>query len=117
MDALLAALLPVLPEMTVGTAMFAFAMWRERAHAGDAKRWTEERAALITEKRDAVKEVRDQHAEDDKRRADRIADLVRQRDDLERELDEERQLRRAAEDNASTVRLPRHRLRDEGTTS
>lgn len=117
MDALFAALFPVLGEMTLGTIMFAFAMWLQRSHHTESQRWDAERANLITEKSAAVKEVREQHAEDDKRRAERIADLVAQRDSLEQRLDEERANRRAAEDLSRTVQFPRHRLQDEGTAS
>lgn len=121
MDGLLAALLPVLPDLTIGTLLFAFTIWRERAHSGEAKRWSDERVALLAEKRDAVKEVRDQHREDDERRDKRISALIAENEQLERQLDEQRRARRAAEDaltgGSPTVQMPRHRYRDEGTAS
>lgn len=117
MDALFASLLPVLPEMTVGTLMFAFAMWRERVHHVAATRWDTERAGLIVEKSAAVKEARAQHSEDDTRKDKRIAGLAAENDELEKRLDAERSVRRAVEDQAQTVQFPRHRLRDEGTAS
>ncbi len=115
MDALLAVLVPILPQLGGGGLLFAFAIWRERAHNTAAARWLEERAALVAEKVAAVKAEREARAEDDARRDKRIADLVAENEALEGRLDDEREARRTAQDG--TVRLPSHRRREEGTAS
>lgn len=113
MDALLAVLVPILPQLGGGGLLFAFAIWRERAHNTAAARWVEERAALIAEKVMAVAAERTAWAEDDQRRDKRIAALVAENEQLEKRLDDEREARRLAQDR--TVQLPQHRLREEGT--
>lgn len=105
----LAAVVPVLPELGVGSLLFVFAIWRERAHNSEKERWVTERAGLIAEKREAVDRERKRRDEDDQRRDQRIGALAAENEELERRLDEERAARRQAEDS---LRLPR--LLEEG---
>lgn len=116
MDALFAVLVPILPQLGGGGLLFAFAIWRERAHNVAATRWVQERAALIAEKVSAVAAERTARQEDEDRRDRRIAALAAENEALERQVDEERAARRRAEDGG-TVRLPQHRARDEGAAS
>lgn len=122
MDALLAVLVPILPQLGGGGLLLVFTVWRERAHNVEVERWKQEverwgreRAALLAEKAAAVKAERDARAEDDERRERRIAALVEENEALEKRLDDEREARRQAQDG--TVQLPLHRLRDGGTAS
>jgi hypothetical protein len=114
-DALLAVLVPILPQLGGGSLLFAFAVWRERAHNAAAKQWAEERAALIAERVAAVAAERAAHAEDDARKDKRIAALVAENEALEKALDDERRVRRNAEDGARTQRLPVYRPDQEGS--
>lgn len=110
MDALLAVLIPVLPELGIGSTLFAFAIWRERSHSTAAALWVVERTALVAEMASKVEAERKRIAEDDARKDQRIGSLVAENTALELQVDTERTARRAAEDRAAMIpQIPRHR--------
>lgn len=102
MDALYAVLVPILPQLGGGSLLFAFAIWRERAHNSASKLWGEERAGLIAERVAAVIAERAHWNEDDKHRDERIRALGVENRALEKALDEQRRARRTAEDGPRT---------------
>lgn len=99
MEAFLAVLVPTLPQLGGGGLLFAFAIWRERAHNTAAALWVAERAALIAEKAAAVAAERAARVEDDERRDRRISALVADNAALESHVDAERTTRRQAQDS------------------
>ena len=103
MDALLAILIPALPQLSGISLLLVFAIWRERAHNGEKTRWETERAALIAEKNDAMALARGQFAEDDARREKRITALIEENEALELKMDTERRARRMLEDQTQYI--------------